>query len=269
MEGLELVSLRMAVEDLTRTFGGRYARGIEYLRRIEELEKDIALSRGADGRVSDSERFYAAVQEFETLSAGALLANPLLDFDRLLLVKRRDARAMRVRHQLRGDAALFTGNDIIGFLNGLPINFQGNGYLREVPFDNEIAVLTPVRPGGRLTTLYRPEKRVYVGDLKLEFDAERLLFSSVGSHDRWQIFEISADGKNLRQVTRGEERDVDNYDACYLPDGRILYASSACFQSVRASADATRWPTSACATATALAFDGCVSTRITISIPPS
>ena len=36
----------------------------------------------------------------------------------------------------------------------------------------------------------------------------------------------------MRQVTRGEEDDVDNYDACYLPDGRIVFGSSSCFQSV-------------------------------------
>ena len=65
--------------------------------------------------------------------------------------------------------------------------------------------------------------------MKLHFDADRLLFSSVGSHDRWQIFEIGADGTGLRQVTRGEEGDVDNYDSCYLPDGRILFASSVLF----------------------------------------
>ena len=68
--------------------------------------------------------------------------------------------------------------------------------------------------------------------MKLHFDADRLLFSSVGSHDRWQIFEIGIDGSRLRQVTLGADNDIDNYDSCYLPDDRILFASSACFQSV-------------------------------------
>ena len=68
--------------------------------------------------------------------------------------------------------------------------------------------------------------------LKLHFEADRLLFSSIGSHDRFQIFEVGIDGRGLRQVTRGEEDDIDNYDSCYLADGRILFGSSACFQSV-------------------------------------
>jgi formylglycine-generating enzyme required for sulfatase activity len=225
-----LQSLRLAVEDLMRTFGTRYAKGPEYLRRLAEVEAAVAQGRAAGP--AGLARWHAAIEQFEALRTQALLANPLMDFDRLVLVKRADAGLKTPRPRVRGEAGNFVGNDVVGFLNGLPINFQGNGYLREIAFDNEIAVLSPVRPDGRLTTLYRPERPVYVGDLKVHFDGDRLLFSSVGSHDRWQIFEIGVDGRGLRQVTRGEEADVDNYDSCYLPDGRILFASSACFQSV-------------------------------------
>ena len=108
-----------------------------------------------------------------------MLTAMLLDFDRLVFGKRADAGQKTPRPRVRGEAANFVGNDTIGFLNGLPINFQGNGYLREIAFDNEIAVLSPVRPEGQVTTLYRPEKPVFVGDLKMHFDGDRLLFSSV------------------------------------------------------------------------------------------
>jgi len=59
-----------------------------------------------------------------------------------------------------------------------------------------------------------------------------MLFSMIGSHNRWQIFEVGADGTGLRQVTPGEHPDVDNYDACYLPDGRIIFDSTRCFQGI-------------------------------------
>ncbi|NLV41245.1 MAG: hypothetical protein GXY15_08445 [Candidatus Hydrogenedentes bacterium] len=52
----------------------------------------------------------------------------------------------------------------------------------------------------------------------------RLLFSMPGTHNRSQIWEMRTDGAGLRQVTPGDEPDVDNYDACYLPGGRIGYA---------------------------------------------
>ena len=84
------------------------------------------------GQPADFERRYAAVRQFEALRTEALLANPLLDFDRLVLVKRADAGQKTPRPRVRGEAGNFVGNDVVGFLNGLPINFQGNGYLREI-----------------------------------------------------------------------------------------------------------------------------------------
>jgi len=53
-----------------------------------------------------------------------------------------------------------------------------------------------------------------------------------GDHGRWQIFEIKSDGTGLRQVSPGIHNDVDNYDACYLPDERIIFASTRCFQGI-------------------------------------
>ncbi|MEE9603049.1 MAG: SUMF1/EgtB/PvdO family nonheme iron enzyme, partial [Thermoguttaceae bacterium] len=99
-------------------------------------------------------------------------------------------------------------------------------------YDNEIAALSPLGPQGTLSTLYKPEKSLFVGDVDLHFDAEKMIFSMRGENNRWQIWEIGADGKNLRQVTSGEHKDVDNYDPCYLPGGRIVFGSTACFQGV-------------------------------------
>ena len=47
---------------------------------------------------------------------------------------------------------------------------------------------------GRLATLYRPEGRRLATDLDLHWDADRVLFSMPGSHDKWQLFEIGTDG---------------------------------------------------------------------------
>jgi hypothetical protein len=58
------------------------------------------------------------------------------------------------------------------------------------------------------------------------------LFSSIGTHNHWQVFEIKADGSGLRQVTPADETDIDSYDPMYLPDGRIIYDSTANFQGV-------------------------------------
>ena len=132
-----------------------------------------------------------------------VLSNPLLDFDRLLVVKRRAKSHL-----------------------GLPCNWQSNSSIGSTGYDNEIAVLSPVRPGGALTTFYKPDGTKFVGDVDLHFDADKMLFSSVGADKRWHVLEIQADGTGLRQVTPNLG-DVNYYDACYLPDGRILFTSTA------------------------------------------
>ncbi len=193
----DVAALRRAIEDLTSTYREAYPQGSEFIKRLGEIEQ-----RMAEGRTAP------VVQEFEQLRREALLANPLLDFQQLLFVRRK-------ANQL-----------------GLPQNWQGNCALPRTGYDNEVAVLSPARPEGEVRTVYRPQKDVFVGDLDLHFDADRLLFSMPGRHDRWQIWEMRSDGAGLRQVTAGEEPDVDNYDACYLPNGKIVFCSTRCFQGV-------------------------------------
>ncbi len=212
--GLDFAPLHRAITDLSETFGNKYPDGKRYLGQLAQLEqlRDAAAMEGSVGSVTpgNAEKLTRVVDGFETLRREALLANPLLDFEKLLLIKRR-------------------GN------LGLPQNWQGNCVMRG-SYDNEIAVLSSVRPSisgeyGKLTTLFRPEKNVFVGDVDLHWDAERMIFSMPAENNRYQIFEIGVDGKGLRQVTPTEP-DIDNYDACYLPSEKIVYGSTGCFQGV-------------------------------------
>ena len=213
LKKLNLQALRLAIEDLLKTFGGKYARGRQYLNQLEDLERRVADVQLAatQGDRDAAKQVPGLTDQFRKLQKEALLDNPLLDFDRLLLVK----RGTKQRKY------------------GLPQNWQGNCAVSKDNYDNEIAVLSPVRPEGRLTTLFRPENgSKFVGDVDLHFDAGKMLFSMPGTNNRWQIWEASVDGQDLHQVTTGEHNDVDNYDACYLPDGRIIFDSTRCFQGV-------------------------------------
>ena len=216
---LDVPALRQTIEDLTQSFGERYPRGQEFLQRLSAMETAMASAAAANVTLAPQ-----LAGQFNKLHDEALLANPLLNFDKLLLVKRtvgefdlppaKDGKKRKVSRQI-----------------GLPQNWQGNCALSRHGYENEIAVLSPVSPSGKLSTLYRPDAEKFVGDVDLKFDADKMLFSSIGQHDRWHIFELDADGTNLRQITP-DEADVDCYDPCYLPDGRVMFASTACFAGV-------------------------------------
>jgi formylglycine-generating enzyme required for sulfatase activity len=218
--GLNLEALRLAIADLTETFGPEYPKGEEYLARLDGLEQSLQATLKEPAR--DDDDLIQRVEALTALRREALLANPLLDFDRLLVVKRRPIREGRPADP----------DTSFGFDMGLPRSSHGNSSLPQKAFDNEIAVISPVAPNGRLATLFKPEAGRFVGDVDLHFNADRLLFSMRDDRGLFQIHQIGADGSGLCQVSRGDQPDVDNYDPCYLPDGRIVFASSACFQGV-------------------------------------
>ncbi len=212
LRAVNVTALRLAIGDLTQTFGKAYPQGERYLARLKAVEGSIPtlLERLSDGYEHAIEQADALV----SLNAEALLANPLLDFDRLLLIR-------------RGEKQL-----------GLTNNWNSNSSIAKAGYDNELAVLSPVRPGGALTTLFRPDGNgsKFVGDVDLHFDADRMLFSMPGSNGRWQVFELDLDSGGApgkpRQLPLIEQPDVDNYDACYLPDGNVMFCSTAPFVGV-------------------------------------
>ncbi len=208
--------LRLAINDLIGTFGSEYPSGGEYIRRLEELKSAraaaLSLDHNSNTRKTELQRL---ARELPKLQYDALLSNPLLDFDELILLKRK-------RGQL-----------------GLPVNHKCNTGIKRTGYDNEIAALSlkgrltagPVHPTGKMRTIFQPKGTQYVGEIDLHYDGEKMLFT-MPTGPAWQIFEIGTDGRNLRQVSRDDHPDVDNFDACYLPDGRVVYVSTASYTAV-------------------------------------
>jgi len=187
-------SLRLAIDDLIKTFGTTYPKGGEYLKRLDKLKVRLAANDPT------------ARADLETLATEALLENPLISFDRLIVRRAADL--------------------------GLPANWQSNCSLGKKNYDNEIATLSPVHPAGELTTLYRPERVTdFVGDIDLHFDAGKMLFSRSGP-DGWGVWEINIDGHDLRELPLIAATGVDNYDACYLSNDNVIFTSTAAMTGV-------------------------------------
>jgi len=79
-------------------------------------------------------------------------------------------------------------------------------------------------PKGKVTQLTH-FKDGFVADLRVSYDGRRILFSRRGGAKDpwWHVFEMSADGSGLRQITRGPYHDVQ---ANFLPDGRLVFSTS-------------------------------------------
>ncbi|MEA3368011.1 MAG: hypothetical protein U9R68_07855, partial [Planctomycetota bacterium] len=159
-----------------------------------------------------------------------VFANPLLDFDRILFAKRAAPQFPHMSDQYygwwsRGGGGLYLLEDIKG--DGTPT----------------VTCLTDDWPDG---TFLRP---------CLSYDGRRVLFAyakyypdvagvkhktdkkQIPEDAFYNVYEMNVDGTGLRQLTRGK---YDDFDARYLPDGRIMFLSTRRGQAIACGAASAR-----------------------------
>lgn len=188
-------ALRLAIDDLIRSHGSAYPQGAEFLARLSRLESSSTPQR--------------IQPELIQLQREALLANPLLDFQDLLLVKR-PATSPSL---------------------GLPRNWESICSLPTKGYDDELCLWSLKDASSTPRTVFKPGGR-FIGDVDLHWDADRVLLSMPGTNGHWQVHELALTPHASPRVLTGEQPDVDSYDACYLPSGKIAFTSTAMFVGV-------------------------------------
>ena len=193
-------TLKLAIADMGKTFGPRY-RAATHLSRLKALEKA--------GKTSGA--------EFNAFSREALLANPLLDFDRLMLVKRNFGK---------------TARSVISKSLGMPsLNSHVHNTIPPGQWDDELVILSDLRGEGLLHTLFKPAGKNMICETELDFDAKKVMFSMRGANGRWALFEMPVAGDpKATQISPTDLADVDVFDSCYLPSGKIITTSTASMQ---------------------------------------
>ncbi len=216
LDTYDIQAVGRAFEDLERNFPGRFdsAAGRQALAVYGRERDTLRTALDKDGDV--------AVEPFERALAGvraALLSNPLLDFDRLLALRR----------NFSGDQARQLTDAAAGFT---PAAWQNAVAVVKRKWDNELVLLTGLRGVPKVETLFKPENGSILRDLCLDFSGERLLFSSRAETNRWGVHEISLADRQVRHLTPTNYADVDFFDACYLPNGKVVVCSTAGYQGI-------------------------------------
>ncbi|NLC56472.1 MAG: hypothetical protein GX774_06530 [Armatimonadetes bacterium] len=198
----EITPLREAIRDLTRTFGKRYPRGHEFLRRLDALEQRVgaATLTGANQPARTLDEYRSA---FDALKREALIANPLVSGQPILYV---------VRPQYAPDHHSTETLFQTGEIN--TASFRGGSALKSIHFGR----------GGETKTLVSAPEGI-VRDPDVHFDGKRVLFSlRRDRNDDAHLYEVNVDGTGLRQLTTGA--GISDIDPIYLPDGDILFSST-------------------------------------------
>ena len=91
---MDFEALRLAIDDLIGSHGDDYPKGRQYMEQRNSLERDVEMQLSElDGpdpkrRLAATRRLSPLLLQFNKLKEEALLANPLIEFDQLLMVRR-------------------------------------------------------------------------------------------------------------------------------------------------------------------------------------
>lgn len=230
---LDLVNpaaLRLAIEDLAQDYPQQYAGAVGWLKEADDFAGRLTAIRA--GVAAGDGVALREAGELLALQRRALLANPLLDFQKLLLIKRKPVGDARRR---QGGPDTDKG---LGKFLGVPqqSSWQLHAIEKTDGWDNEIVVLDGLSGDGDFKTVYRPEQGRLINEVDLHFDGDRMMFSMPDEKGLWQIHEIGVDGGGLRRISGNGQPGVHNLDSCYLPNGKIAYISTAPLQGVPCNA---------------------------------
>jgi len=198
-----------------------------YVERLEQLRREVRAAAAA------AERYRHWFFQAHWVARELAFRNPLLDFDRLLFVRRAPGSYAYMADQYYGWFSRPGGGLYV--LEGL----------HELGMTSVAAPTTPAanppsgRPRLRLLTGALPPGSVLRADLS--YDATRVLFAwcrhyselaarpdkldkaAIPEDAFYHLYEVRLDGSGLRKLTAGK---YDDFDGRYLPDGRIVFVST-------------------------------------------
>ncbi len=219
--GYDIKNVRAAMEDISKSYPEYDKSLFKELKKWESKWDTLKAGIAKGDAVA-----LAEAKQFSAFAKKALLANPLLKQYPKWVFVRRDSSTRMV---------------------GLPANWQGNtsltlrtwsdkknkGYQRVIDhkFKDELWGFD-ITSADSQKQIFKPAKDTAIADLDISYDGENVLYSTIDEKSQWHLDELNVKTGKVKQVSPRLFEDIDNYDGCYLPDGKIIYCSSATFVGV-------------------------------------
>lgn len=218
LEAVEPENVRLAWSDMAKRWPDRFEANPVWLQTFARDRKRLLNAiRGDWGPYYGELPPVAGAEKFLDDLRTRLLANPLLDCNRLLVV-RRPAGQMGLHHNWQQP------RDAPGCLNELGV----------------LADLRGAKPG--FTVLDKSDGNGYLGELCLHWDGTRVMYTrrtdrvdhppkvrgSRATERVHRVYELDlVAGASPREIPCIPDLDVNCYAGCYLPDGAMLFLSDA------------------------------------------
>lgn len=206
---------KSAVRDLQKKFPNRYQPDKNWEQAVGELEANrVQLLEGLRNKDAKAEK--KAEKLLKQLDA-SLLANPLLEGKKLVAIRR-----------VLGEKARTAMSGALGIA---PSNFQNNSEIHKPKeaWNNEFVQLDIQSGKISKSTLFKPGAGQIIADPEPYFDGTKMMYSAIGTSDRWHLFELDVTTGKTRQLTPEAYKDFDSFDGCYTADGRYIFCSTGTF----------------------------------------
>ncbi len=217
LQAVKAENVRMAWADMAKRWPDRFEANPVWLRDFEKTQKKLL-----DAMMGDWGPYYgelepvAGAEKFLADLRARLLANPLLDCDKLLVIRRHADRM------------------------GLHNNWQQPRDVVSCP--NELGILSNVRGTPSFAALDTTTNG-YFGELCLHWDGRRVMYTrrtdrtdrppkvrgsrTVETIDRVYELDVAQPNAKPHELDLIPDADVNCYAGCYLPDGAIIFISDA------------------------------------------
>jgi hypothetical protein len=180
--------------------------------------------------IQDTDTRYKLFQQILRLRRKITFSNPLLDFDRILFIKRQFLPPTTTW----GSDML--GNHMCDQYYGFHAIRGGGLFVLENPFGEKPTIRNILANSVCENGRFKGQKLKPGGFLSpdLSYDGNVILFAYTEAEPtryKWtekstfHIFKVNADGSGLVQLTDGPAND---FDPCWLPNGRIVFISERC-----------------------------------------
>ena len=232
LSALDPDKVAAAWQDMARRWPDRFEANPAWLRTLaDRREHQLSVlcadwggerQLNSDGACNGAEALLAEVRRH-------LLENPLLDFDRILAVRRPDKGNQGLHQNYDKSRSVYDGcSNELGVLSGIRTDSprfevldrtDGKGYIGELCLKWDARHLMYTRRTGRT---YRPPEIAYT-----MHSGRRVRNRETENIDRVVELDLGAPQKGPVELPLIPDDDCNCYAGCYLPDGAVLFLSDA------------------------------------------
>ncbi|MDR0333872.1 MAG: SUMF1/EgtB/PvdO family nonheme iron enzyme [Dysgonamonadaceae bacterium] len=210
---LNMTATRLAFADMKRSSSYNSA---AIQPKMDELERLYV--NGFSGIYRMDREAIQNAEKALSLRRDILLSNPLLDEGKIV------ATRFNLGRNARRAMAPALGTQANNWSNQQSARRRG--------VDAQIVELTNFRGDMQVRTVFQPQDSASIADLRLHWDGDRVMFTSLMPDRRWNVFEVKLDGSGFRPMLSTVEPELEFYDGTYLPDGRVIANSNIGYQGV-------------------------------------